>query len=188
MLMEAHLQASEGSHGIGAQASYDHAIGAATRSGHGHDAALGAQLAAEYFMSMTDDFRGNRVLTKAKDTLVRQYLVQAKDAYLKWGAVGLVKHLDQTYPRYLGFTSSVDFQSTEDISKDRSGAHDQETDFGLVNLPALPKLVGNNYHDEGKEDVSVLTDQSAWREKPEFVSNPHTSDGDFPAVLEEDAK
>ena len=181
MLMEAHLHAAEGKNAASVQISYDHAIGAASRSGHDHDAALGAQLAAEYFANMKDVFRNNSAMDKAKDTLVRQYLVQARDGYIKWGAWGLVKHLERSYPTYLGQSSFVEVQSADLVSLDPAFLPNEvEQDFGLACLPALPKLIVDHHHDEGKEDVSLLTDQSAWREKNEHA-NPHTSSGDYVA-------
>jgi hypothetical protein len=180
MLMDAHIHAAEGNGGAGMQASYDHAIGAAKRSGHIHDAGLGAQLAAEYFLSMEEDFKNHPVLSKAKDTLVRQYLEQARDLYLSWGAVGLVNHLERKHSQYLQPTSSVkktlpDFDSTGPSFNSQG-----ELNFMPSQLFTMPKNITEQPREEGKDELSVLTDP--WKDIPVFVSNPHTSEGDFPTL------
>ena len=195
MIMEGHGLSAEGKATASAQASYDHAIGAAIRSGHIHDAGLGAQLAAEYFLE-GDDFRGNPVLSKAKDQIIRQYLEQARDHYTEWGAMGLVQHLEQlhsTYLRPISIAECSEQPVTEVIST--SGPSFQS--FGDMNLiqsqeqiktATPPRIIddtpgtdvqGNEEHEE-KEELSLLTD--AWRDSTSSV-NPHTSEGDFPSLV-----
>lgn len=178
MLMDAHLLAAEGKRGAGIQASYDHAIGAAKRSGHIHDAGLGAQLAAEYFLSMEDDFKNHAVLSKAKDMLVRQYLEHARELYLNWGAVGLVNHLERKYSKYLQPTS-MEQQLTEFSSNGPSFNSQGELNLMQNQLFTMPKTINDQPREEGKDELSVLTDP--WKDNPEFATNPHTSEGDFPA-------
>jgi hypothetical protein len=178
MLMDSHLLAAEGKSGAGMQASYDHAIGAAKRSGHIHDAGLGAQLAAEYFLSMEDDFKDHPALSKASDTLVRQYLEQARVLYLSWGAVGLVNHLEKKYSQYLQ-PRSVDNQLAEFESLGPSFNSQGEVNLLPEHLFTMPKNINEQRQEFDKEDFSVLTDP--WRDNP-TVSNPHTSEGDFPAM------
>ena len=68
-----------------ASAAYDQAIARARESGFLNDEALSSELAACFFLE------GGRV-EKAK-----KYILDARYAYLKWGAVAKVKDIEQTY-------------------------------------------------------------------------------------------
>jgi hypothetical protein len=70
---------------------YDKAIISSTRAGYHQDAGLAAHLASR---SMVDRHMG------------REYLIRAREAYLRWGARGLVHYLDESpaFTRSLSLT------------------------------------------------------------------------------------
>lgn len=165
MLMEAHLRGVEGRKGVSAQASYDHAIGAAMRSQQIQDAALGAQLAAEYFLGV---HHKDKLNGKFKENLVREYLVQARDLYLQWGALALVGYLEEKHSDYLRPTATLK-QMIADSQSDSSQvssqvAMTQTTADSQPRMSLPPQLISENKSQSGRDEVSILTgDLASWK-------------------------
>jgi predicted ATPase len=182
LLAEAHCCAGSAKSGNSMQSKYDNAISVALKGGHGQDAALGCQLVAEYFLAMQDGILYNE-LARAREWTVQQYLTQARDWYLQWGAKGLVRHLETKYSKYLLPTpASV---AVDDEQQSMYAISCAET-FDSMDLAcskesphSLPRIVVNRPGD----DVSVISDQSAWRKASSSVSHRHKR---LPAVLELD--
>ena len=80
--------------------------------GYRQDAALGSQLAAEYVMGLPD----NVLYTMPRQQLICQYLTQARDLYLQWGARALVRHLERKHSAYLFPTTMLEDESSSIIS------------------------------------------------------------------------
>ncbi|CAB9529683.1 expressed unknown protein [Seminavis robusta] len=78
-------------------AEYDRGIDAALKCHHKHDAALASQLAAEY---LTWKMEGGS-LDDAHSTSITKYLSDARGWYREWGAINLVRHLEETFSGYL---------------------------------------------------------------------------------------
>jgi signal transduction histidine kinase/ActR/RegA family two-component response regulator/tRNA A-37 threonylcarbamoyl transferase component Bud32 len=70
-------------------ARYDEAITLARKEGFLHIEALAAQFSAEYH------------LQAGRERIGAVYLHEARDAYFRWDALGLVAHLEATYPALL---------------------------------------------------------------------------------------
>jgi predicted ATPase len=81
LLMEADLKASSRFKPNKIRAAYDEAVYAAVKAGYTQDAALGSELAGEYFLSIGDE------------SLAGGYLTQSRNLYREWGAKAKVVHL-----------------------------------------------------------------------------------------------
>lgn len=171
-LMEAHLKSLVGSNMSLAQSSYDEAIELALKTGHNQDAALGALLAAEHFLTVRDDLLNSHVLATARDLLVKNYLTKARDLFNEWGAAALVKHLEQVYEEYLDSVPT---------NVKRPAVMDLQNSIDFSNRKAAASRSGEE-NSVQKDDVSVLTDSSAvWKQSKAQV-NPHTDLGVVPAL------
>jgi PAS domain S-box-containing protein len=71
---------------LDAERLYERAIGAARANGFIHNEALAYELAARFYAA-----RGFK-------QIAGMYLRNARRGYLRWGAVGKVRHFDETYP------------------------------------------------------------------------------------------
>jgi len=71
---------------LDAMTHYDEAIRSAQANGFVHNEALGNELAARFFA------------TRGSEKAARGYLQDAHDAYLRWGAHGKARQLEQCYP------------------------------------------------------------------------------------------
>jgi predicted ATPase/signal transduction histidine kinase len=85
-LVAAELARLEG-RDLAAMEGYEAAIRAAREQGFAHDEALGNELTARFY------------LARGLDTVAQAYLRQARAAYLRWGALGKVRQLEEVYPR-----------------------------------------------------------------------------------------
>jgi predicted ATPase len=187
LLLEAHIRSSGGKSTSKAQASYDHAISAAVKSGHLQDAGLAAQLAGENFLRMDTGVLHNKVLIQARDRLVREYLGQSRDFYKKWGASALIRHLEAVHGAY--FDTLIGNIKVDSSSKGGDTGSLAQT-FNSIKIEwdgndsfgELPKILTARPPPLSKDDISVISDQSAWRKSSDFV-NPHTDTGDFPAMV-----
>ena len=164
-LMEAHLVAAEGKNATAVSAAYDHAIGAATRNGYNHDAALASQLAAEYCLSVLQRNHANRTDFVTMEQLARGYLSQARELYLSWGAMALVNHLEERHRPYFERCYGSRVYSNELTSINPSS---QSSRSGTNPVIALfpGSQICSNILQESTEDVSVLTMEthfSPWR-------------------------
>jgi len=99
VLMEAHLEAVRGRQSTSSVlVAFDHAIQVASSNGYVHDAALGAQLAAEYCVCVMQHIPNEDSLEfTTMATLLHRYLQQAKDLYKSWGAMALISHLENKH-------------------------------------------------------------------------------------------
>src|SRR5439155_2184833 len=66
---------------------YERAIRSARANGFVHNEALAYELAARFYA------------TRGFEEIARLYLGNARQSYLRWGADGKVRHLDQLYPQ-----------------------------------------------------------------------------------------
>lgn len=82
---------------------YSQGIKSALENGYTQIAAIGHELAAKYYMS------GGHFFT------AKAHLVEAKNAYLSWGAIAKVKHLNEKYP-FLHTEKPVAFKNGEPLS------------------------------------------------------------------------
>ncbi|WP_017307017.1 trifunctional serine/threonine-protein kinase/ATP-binding protein/sensor histidine kinase [Spirulina subsalsa] len=73
----------------GAIEGYDRAIAQAQTNGYLHEAALGNELAAEFYLDW------------GKEAIAQTYLTQAYYSYVHWGATAKVEQLEQCYPSLL---------------------------------------------------------------------------------------
>jgi tetratricopeptide (TPR) repeat protein len=71
---------------LDAERLYEHAIGSARANGFFHNEALAYELAARFYAA------------RGFNTFARVYLREARRCYLRWGASGKVRQLDETYP------------------------------------------------------------------------------------------
>jgi PAS domain S-box-containing protein len=71
---------------LDAEALYEHAIRSAQANGFVHNEALANELAARFYS------------TRGSEKAARGYLQDAHDAYLRWGANGKARQLEQCYP------------------------------------------------------------------------------------------
>jgi predicted ATPase len=169
LLAEAHRRASRGNSDPSVRASFDSAIGAAMNSGHNQDAALGAQLAAEYFLSIRETNTLNSPgISLVRDSLVRHYLVQARDLYLDWGARGMVRHLEKIHNDWLSPSAVVQDERSSVVSYDQQTFNSSKASTG----PSVPNSVSNR---SGvlKCEMSVMTDND-WRSAAGERSSPKT--------------
>jgi len=79
-----------------AAALYDQSIAQAAANGLIHEQALANQVAARFYLE-----NGNI-------GTARNYLTRARTGYEQWGAMGIVTHLDRTYPQLLGTEAAID--------------------------------------------------------------------------------
>eukprot|EP00980_Cylindrotheca_fusiformis_P027863 scaffold22560_cov135-Cylindrotheca_fusiformis.AAC.74 len=161
-LMEAHLRAVVGSNASTARKGYDEAIVLALKTGHKQDAALGALLAAEHFLTFRGDSLSSHLFAKARDLIVRTYLRESRELFNEWGATKLVAHLEQKYGEYLDSApANVDHPNVlnleETVAPPDAGA---EIDRDRANYVQ-------------KDDISVLTDNSALWKHPNGLVNTH---------------
>lgn len=172
-LMEAHLRSLGGRKSASVQSSYNNAIEEALRAGQKNDAGLAAQLAAEHFLSISDDILSSSILVQARDLLVKNYLTEARDLFQEWGAKALVKNLEKKYSKFIEPSTS---KSERTVVLEES-LHD-------LDLIGTSDVSIAHDSDVKNDEVSVLTDTSAWR-KAKAQNNPHTSGGDFPSLIEQ---
>jgi PAS domain S-box-containing protein len=85
-LVRAEIARIEG-RALDAMTHYDEAIRSAQTNGFVHIEALASELAARFFS------------TRGSEKAARGYLQDAHDAYLRWGAHGKVRQLEQCYPQ-----------------------------------------------------------------------------------------
>ena len=157
LLAEAQIAAVDGSGGT-VPKRYEHAIVAALKSGHINDAALGGQLAAEYFLDMQDESLSSAPLREARNRLVRENLTQSRDLYLEWEAKGVVRHLEMKYSKYLEPTTWLfDEQSTAGGSLAVTfNSFGDEEDYCSGSV-FLPKSIAGSQSKGRGDDVSVLS-------------------------------
>lgn len=103
LIMKADLLACHSNDSQKVATAYDHGIEAALKLCFMQDAALGSELAGEYFMSLDHD--------KAK-----HYFCQAQRLYNEWGATAKVNHLASLRPTYLGTLPLEDTASKRDVA------------------------------------------------------------------------
>ncbi len=87
-LVAAELDRVLGRHGD-ARVGFERAIELAKKSGYRHERALAYELAARFFLERKNPERA------------REYLAQAREGYLHWGAITKVKALERSYPHLL---------------------------------------------------------------------------------------
>jgi len=75
--------------------SYDRAINSCLEAGHIHDAALGSELAGEYYLT-NDNSKKGTLASNTRNKLIRRHFTRARDLYHQWGAYGKVEHLQKT--------------------------------------------------------------------------------------------
>jgi len=104
--------------------SYDRAINACLEVGHIHDAALGSELAGEYFLT-TGHSKSDTVASRTRNKLIRRYFTRARDLYYSWGAHAKVSHLHMTRGDFIDGRSTqgkndrvVAIEIQDDISSD----------------------------------------------------------------------
>lgn len=154
LIMKADLLACKGKDSQEVARAFDQGIEAALKLCFVQDAALGSELAGEYFMSRDHD--------KA-----RHYFCQAQHLYNEWGATAKVNHLASLRPTYLGTSPLEDTVSKRHIPSNwvSSGLTlSQETcDFQIfsgisshLELEALP----TNLSAQGGTDSRKCVDQT----------------------------
>ena len=128
---------------------YDKAIAAASKAGFVQDAALGNEMAAEYFLSVNDGFWS------------KHYFTRALELYLEWGARAKVDHLLQTRGDYINVNnggrrrSSIPSSIKHWVSGDDSQIHNSLnldllsgqtplTEFSSTSRSHLPSLHHEN--------------------------------------------
>jgi histidine kinase len=104
LMLEADLLACKSQNVAKIQDAYDEAIASAMKAGHTHLAALGSEIAAEYFVQNGDEFPAGT------------YFSQARDLYRDWGATAKVEELIATRGAFLA-------TSTEEETTTSSGVH-----------------------------------------------------------------
>lgn len=81
--------------------SYDTAINACLEVGHIHDAALGSELAGEYFLTQEGTDKKGSVAENVRNKLMKRHFTRARDLYNSWGAHAKVDHLHRTRGDYI---------------------------------------------------------------------------------------
>ena len=118
-LMEADLFACTSNNHDDVQRKYDDAIAIALDTGHIHFAALGSELAGEYF------------LDAAKERLAEEYLTDSCALYKEWRAFGKVADLFKKYPSIL---SPENQKSAEFSNLSEAGKHHRRKSADLDRL------------------------------------------------------
>ncbi|MGF1480744.1 MAG: AAA family ATPase [Cyanophyceae cyanobacterium] len=99
-----------------AMESYDRAIALAKEQGYIQEEALAAELAAQFYISL------------GKDRFAKEYLSEAYDGYVRWGATAKVRHLE----RYSDPLAGVRQRETQTHPAPASGNHSQALDLATV--------------------------------------------------------
>jgi predicted ATPase/signal transduction histidine kinase len=79
-----------------AQVLYDRAISGASKAGYIQEEALGNELAAKFYLSIS------------REKIGQVYMTDAYYAYIRWGAIAKAQDLEKQYPQYLHKTSKQD--------------------------------------------------------------------------------
>jgi len=118
--------------------SYDTAINACLKIGHIHDAALGSELAGEYYFAIAkNDHKEGTISHTTNQKLIRRHFTRARDLYSAWGAYAKVEQLQRERGDYIqgrnayenGGIVAIDLES--DVSRassdiDYSSTHSSE--------------------------------------------------------------
>ncbi|AFZ35265.1 ATP-binding region ATPase domain protein [Stanieria cyanosphaera PCC 7437] len=101
---------------------YDNAIALASEQGYIQEAALAAELAAEFYFSL------------GKDRFAQEYLKEAYYGYVRWGATAKVKSIETRYPDIFARIQQSENSSspTQPTSSSSSGNHSQTLDLATV--------------------------------------------------------
>lgn len=122
-LLEAELAFVEGRH-WGAATCYEKAIQGAKEGGFLSEEALAYELAARFYLH-----HGNSAIGG-------MYLQEARHAYMEWGAMAKVEHLEVSYPRLLD-RSTADRARREQPASSSSSSHPGGT--GMLDLHSVTK-------------------------------------------------
>lgn len=160
LMLEADLLACGSQSVAKVQDAYDEAIASAMKAGHIHLAALGSEIAAEYFFENDAKFSA------------RKYFSQARDLYRDWGATAKVDELIATRGALIE-ASTLEFNRSTSIFPCWSSGDNSESgktvelDFLTSHTP-LTKLPVSEPREESlirqdRDEISSLaTDRSEW--------------------------
>lgn len=114
--------------------SYDTAINACLEVNHIHDAALGSELAGEYYLFHSGDHKKGSLAHKTNNKLIRRHFTRARDLYHGWGAYAKVEQLQRKHGDYI----------------DERNAHEND---GIVSIN-----IGNGFSSEIDDSVHSSVD------------------------------
>lgn len=103
LMLEADLLACKSQNVAKVQDAYDEAIASAIKAGHTNLAALGSEIAAEYFVENGDELSA------------RKYFSEARDLYRHWGATAKVEELIATHGTLIEASTTETNSSTLDL-------------------------------------------------------------------------
>lgn len=157
--------------------SYDRAINACLEVGHIHDAALGSELAGEYFL-IASHSKSDTVASRTRNKLIRRYFTRARDLYHSWGAHAKVSHLHMTRGDFIDGRSTqgrngrvVAIDIEDDFSSDSMIEDDFSTSSGSQVL-YNPNLLGILAGIVPSSEATGIMDQER------FLSNQKKSGND----------
>jgi signal transduction histidine kinase/tetratricopeptide (TPR) repeat protein len=105
---------------------YDRAIAGATTNGYTQEEALAYELAGEFYQSL-----GKQVISQA-------YLTKAYYAYIRWGALAKVKHLESIHPFLVTQTRVAETRSL-DVTRTTTGSTTSNSLGDFLDLSAFVK-------------------------------------------------
>jgi len=111
------------------EVSYDKAINACLEGGHLQDAALGSELAGEYYLS-TDNTQNGTIAFSTRKKVISRHFTRARDLYQLWGAHAKVNHLYKTRGDFIeGRIDQRDSEKVVAIDIDEFSRNSSDDDF-----------------------------------------------------------
>ncbi len=118
-----------------AQDLYDRSIEAARAGKFIHDEALACETAARFYMS------------RGKKNTARAYLSDARSSYLRWGATGKVRDLDDLFPELLiSARAEQPPESSPEMTGDDSSSGNRIAGFDLMAALRLSMEISSDIH------------------------------------------
>jgi hypothetical protein len=165
--------------------SYERAINACLEVGHIHDAALGSELAGEYYLS-SDKSKTGSVEANSRNKLIKRHFTRARDLYNSWGAYGKVEHLEKNRGDYIEGKSSRCKSgeklvvSMDELEMDSSSQFGEDDGFSgaygsdlVLHNPKLLRLLAGIV--PSSEDTSTLSSMPPEKQLGETIKNDESS-------------
>jgi hypothetical protein len=128
---------------------FDNAIMAAGKTGFTQDAALGNELAGEYFLSMDDEY------------LCKFYFTRAYELYKEWGALTKVAHFKSRHGEHIDLQSITDGDRSSQSSSGRYWSSSDESKIhDAVNFDMLSKSNDTRRHAGSTGSASPIGEES----------------------------
>ena len=183
-----------------ATVSYDFAINKCLEVHHIHDAALGSELAGEYYLFHSSDHKEGSIAHSTNKKLIRRHFTRARDLYNAWGAYAKVEQLQRKHGDYIdgrnaqsgngGIVSiniAKDFSSKSSSDMDDS-LHSSENGFvskgsnaPVIHNPRILELLAGIVPSSETADMSPIGDKPVGSES--FVGDNASIVSDIDSVF-----